>query len=1442
MAKRPTRPVRRIRTPPTRKTSPAEINRPALSKRKKVAPDSPGIFRGITPDFIGNIFTKGRDGHPVIRPDDLLTLRIELRNLTIKPGSPPTIIKAKKVRGAAYLILHFPPQAITEESFYEVAPEGMEPDSPDEPIGDPTLPQKIDPDRGQGSEDLPTARTIRARIADESRLVFKIPHGLVIPYNLEGILSAVQDLELRVAANALPRGRKKTIVAAHIDTPILFQRSAIKKLTSAQRGNMSSFASNSLSIAWRDPSGATLARRQFLAGTGLSDASNLATKLPAPYIIARPPKPAPPNALTTAIELPWRLILSPHKNTRWQHAVTPVTSPATQHTELWHSRLVAPDSDGNVIQPPYADRNRTVRAIWAKTGEGSENTMGPDLPNSANLEVNTQPFRMPMDDFDRIQIAHLSSNFANPKYTPNPVDTHLMMLTALGGWLDSRGGWVPPGGLSVEEWVHRASMARDHYVKVVYKGCLFCLGHQVSLVKVTERKFHNGSRKDAEEGQRQGPQQIEQKPGNPAYLRQRMFIVIRERERCYDDTQLKSNDEKINLALQFPFTKVRILTEVTPNLDDPQDSEINNKGQRFFWPTVLGEPFKFQCVGTDLDGNRIAFELPLIFMDNTIASPFSGTTENRWPDWDTAADNAVLAMDEFANKGTRKTVDMKLQRVALATSIKSGDTSVQVESMDFGGFAEASPPNTDLKNASNQLKRALFYPMISGMDARIGAMSHLTGTGKSNRLEWHEKYLLDGFNNQVGQVFAKIISNSNMARLDFSAQGDRSGGFVQPNIEPQALSRFAGPIMGDVDAFIDGHVPPGGGFPSSPSELPLPLIFGCIPLSAIIDVVGDISDTPEGVPKFATDAGNKLEGFINSLVRLLNFITDIASQPANIANAAIATIRSTLADHITQAGALTAVQSAQLETAINNLDNELQTIATQLGTLLSTPLEAGQAAPSLGNFPNLIIAARAEVTALMTTANTPVAGVDLPSGLRQSLLSISQKTDDLLLDLQTLPTLIIEGKILFDALDAIVGNPEDIGSLLTDAEELKNRVQAIADAISDLKTTASLLNLLAGAPRKIIVDAMALVEDAVGVVANLSELIENLTGDELTIRFDWQPEISSFPTSDPIFRVNDKRGFSVAVKAEVKKHGDTTPKVSVICGLKHFDLVLIAPASFIELQFEKIEFSVDSGAKMDVDVLLTDIKFVGPLSFVEVLKDLIPLDGFSDPPFLDISSKGIDAGFSIALPTVAVGVLNLSNLSLGAGFTVPFIGQPLSVRFNFCTREQPFLLTVYMFGGGGFFGVTIDPNGVQILEASFEFGAAISIDLGVASGGVSVMAGIYFRMEQDDASLTGYFRLAGHVDVLGLITASLELYLALRYEFESGKAVGEASLTIEISLFIFSGSVTVRCERKFAGSNGDPNLRQMLGLNAALTLAQELAAINSADVIYPWREHCEAFA
>jgi hypothetical protein len=176
---------------------------------------------------------------------------------------------------------------------------------------------------------------------------------------------------------------------------------------------------------------------------------------------------------------------------------------------------------------------------------------------------------------------------------------------------------------------------------------------------------------------------------------------------------------------------------------------------------------------------------------------------------------------------------------------------------------------------------------------------------------------------------------------------------------------------------------------------------------------------------------------------------------------------------------------------------------------------------------------------------------------------------------------------------------------------------------------------------------------------------------------------------------------------------------------------------------------------------------------------------------------------------------------------LPFIGDAPTVGFNFCTRERPFTLAVMFLGGGGFFGLRLNPQGLVLLEASLEFGAVLALDFVVASGSVSCMAGIYFRLEAKDGSLTGYVRIRGEVDVLGLISASLEMYMGLTYEFGSGKVVGRATITIEVEVLFFSESVSVSCERKFAGSSGDPTFADAMGPYAPGG---------------PWVTYCQAFA
>lgn len=254
------------------------------------------------------------------------------------------------------------------------------------------------------------------------------------------------------------------------------------------------------------------------------------------------------------------------------------------------------------------------------------------------------------------------------------------------------------------------------------------------------------------------------------------------------------------------------------------------------------------------------------------------------------------------------------------------------------------------------------------------------------------------------------------------------------------------------------------------------------------------------------------------------------------------------------------------------------------------------------------------------------------------------------------------------------------------------------------------------------------------------------------------------------------------------------------------------PTHFIDLKFDRLRFRSKTGSKPSVDVELDEVVFTGPLTFVKTLSDFL---GSLSGPSIDVSGQGVAAGYSISLPTLSVGVVSLQNISFGGSIFLPFTDfDKMRVRFNFCTREHPFLVTVSLFGGGGFFAVALGVDGLEMLEASIEFGGNFAFDIGVASGGVHVMAGIYFKITRavpgpDKIELSGFLRLGGELEVLGLITVSLEFVLSFTYK-SVGKAYGKATLTVKVEIAFFSASVKLSVEKQFAGGEGDPNFADML--------------------------------
>jgi hypothetical protein len=1214
----------------------------------------------------------------VIRPDDLLVLDFELVNLAVQPGQGETPARlAKDGSGPAYLIVTFPPQHLAEIAYFTTVPKY--------PVA---KGQPGDPDVASGDEQ-PDAAPIQAVISGWSRLVFRVPDDrLPIDWTLESLLLAMRSLELSVPANALPPAPKR-FGASEALGPIL-QTATLGKFAAAVGGTQAVGVERAV-LAPRPAASviaASRARRQLRIGAralGITEATGSSTiglhnalvdsiTDEGTKFLLRP-EPRPPSRTETSIEIPYELFLSPHRFAAWLHAPAPVTSPGG-HTELWHTRLGARQSDGTAAEG--ATDTRTVRAVWTAAGFApSTPAWGKKVqtPGHANL-----PYRMSMDAFDRHNVVHLSSNFRlqhplhkNRYYEPDPIDVRLLALSSLGAWLDSRGVWdVLPLGLAVEEWRHFATLGRDHYVRIVYRGRLFPWGHRASVVKVTERQFHP------------------KLAGNPAYARQRMFLVVKEPRRTYGNTGLvydgpivEQLGEKIDLML--PFQAVRITTLVSPLLDPPEGDDIANKLQGCFWPNVGGQPFQFHLVGTDVEGQDVDFSMPLIFVGKEETDAEYADSIVPYDPLKPGAEDAVAKFENDPWPGStqkRSTVPFFGQSIAFAKSADPDDTTFAVQALTFGAFV----PQAGKYDSMSPLEPR-FFPIVRTAQIDIPALQAIARTTAPASVVYAAPYLQNEFKaGNEGEVFLARDPAAAAFDVKFSNQGDRSGGLATPDLSLSGLSRITGPVSGALQTSAAGSFNPSVWF----SAITGAKLFGVLKLGDILDVAG--FDELDKLPRFTGQALNQVERLLSDLVRL----------------------RQRLAvDPVPDTGS----------------------VAFLLDQLTD---------PSTGSIPALL-----------------------------------------------------EG-----------------GSVVT-----------VASQLTSLSTELSMLGPKIGSSalppgvKAVVAQALAGIQSGIGTVLGATELLEQFAagGDlprALQAHLEWRPKVKSWGPFVP----SGDRNLLLAVDAA----GD---QFSVTCSLDHFKLDI----EVLELQFERVQFRSLAGKKPEVDVVFTGFLFKGPLSFVQTLRELIPFNGFSDPPDVQVTAEGITAGFSVGLPNIAIGVFSLENLSLAAGFAVPFVGPPLSTYFRFCERENPSRLTVSLFGGGFFFGLTANADGLVVLEGAIEFGAAASVDFGVASGSVSVMAGLYFKIEGADYTLAGYFRMRGEVEALGIVSVSIELYLEMRYEGASGKCVGTATISVEIEVAMFSETISISCTKKFAGASGDPTLAELLDVAPDAT---------SVD----WNAYCGAFA
>ena len=332
------------------------------------------------------------------------------------------------------------------------------------------------------------------------------------------------------------------------------------------------------------------------------------------------------------------------------------------------------------------------------------------------------------------------------------------------------------------------------------------------------------------------------------------------------------------------------------------------------------------------------------------------------------------------------------------------------------------------------------------------------------------------------------------------------------------------------------------------------------------------------------------------------------------------------------------------------------------------------------------------------------------------------------------------------------------------------------------------------------------------------------TPDRVDTYFAWKPKLKE-PDTFGVFVLKGDTQLAVHAhtSAPVGASGPTngSPALQIGGTLSSFAIEF---GGVIRVEFERLTFSSGQGQAMRVDAVIAAIQFSGALRFVNALRNVLPPKGFSDAPTLSAGEEGVVVGYSLCIPSVGVGVFSLQNLALSSSLSLPFVEKPARVRFALSERHHPFLVTVSVFGGGGYFALEVPTKGEIQVEGAIEFGGSISLDLLVARGGVYLMAGVYFTMKAGEVDLHGYLRCGGYLEVLSIISVSVEFYMELNYHPKTNTVGGEATLTVAVRVPFFSASVPLSIKKEFAGSGADPTFKDV---------------VPTVDV---WRQYCEKFA
>jgi hypothetical protein len=324
------------------------------------------------------------------------------------------------------------------------------------------------------------------------------------------------------------------------------------------------------------------------------------------------------------------------------------------------------------------------------------------------------------------------------------------------------------------------------------------------------------------------------------------------------------------------------------------------------------------------------------------------------------------------------------------------------------------------------------------------------------------------------------------------------------------------------------------------------------------------------------------------------------------------------------------------------------------------------------------------------------------------------------------------------------------------------------------------------------------------------------------MRFRWQPQLKPLSSAGPVPKL--------ILEGEIAE-SPAGPRVKMSGELADYELEF---AGLLAFGFGRLAFSAETGRPIGIGTAMPSFRFRGDLDFLGAIAaafaDAAPGTG---PVKVDVGSEGLTASLALALPDLAMGQFNLLNLALATELVLRF-EKPARIGLGLSSRRAPFLASYNGLGGGGFFRLTAELDRPVELEFAIELGAIVALDLIVVKGSAQVLVGLYVLLADTPtgrrSKFTGYVRAHGAVEVLGLLTVSLDVMLALTLEGQV--ATGSAQVTLMVQLLMFSRSVSFEIRHSFDAGGILPGGETRMALDTDVR----------ADPAVAWESYCRAFA